>query len=262
MRKKRYRINPLGYVVLSIIILVMLVGIYFIIWSMGKSGGNADPSSTDALAPTPTPSLAPLDSVPTPTPSLAPVDPVTSAPVVPDTPTAPPTTPPAPTPDPNSKAVRTPTPKEVEGAYDGTLRTGGVVLRAGPSQDYAILGKYSSGTRLKIYATDGDYYYVQIVKEGVYGYMAKQFVNLATPSPTPPEGAIMGTVTASIVALRTAPDKEDDSNKIGQIKEGDKVVIYFKTGDFYYIDANGVKCYAYAQFITPDSVVPAGTPVP
>ena len=34
MKKKSVRITSLGYIVLTIIILVMAVGIYFIIWSM------------------------------------------------------------------------------------------------------------------------------------------------------------------------------------------------------------------------------------
>lgn len=264
MNRSRIRITPLGYIVLSIIILVMLIGIYFIIWSMRNSAGE----DKDAMATwSPTPSLAPIDSVITPTPSLVPIggntDPETptpsQAPAIPTTPAASTTT----TPDSNDKTVRTPSPSEVNNAQDASLITGGVVLRAGPSQSYAILGKYSSGTRLKVYSKSGDYHFVQIVKEGVYGYMATQFISIGgTPSPNLPSDAIVGTVTASVVALRDKPSTGADSNKLGQISKGDQVVILFKTGEFYYIEVGGKKYYAFAEYIQASTTVPTGTPVP
>jgi hypothetical protein len=45
MSRRSVRITPLGYIVLSIIILVMLVGIYFIVWSMRGSNNGEE---TDA----------------------------------------------------------------------------------------------------------------------------------------------------------------------------------------------------------------------
>lgn len=260
MRRSRVRITPLGYIVLAIIILVMLVGIYFIIWSMRNTDGK-DPAANAADGLTPTPSLAPApDGLVTSTPSLAPLAADTPAPTQAPVITMEPTPEPTPTVDSNSKAVRTPTPKEASDAQDGTLNNGGVVLRAGPTPNHAILGKYSSGTRLKIYATEGDYYYVQIVKEGVYGYMATKFIAPATPAPSAPSGAVLGKVTASKVALRDKPSTGDDSKRIGQIVEGDQVIIYFQTGEFFYIEYNGKKCYAYASYIKPEGSVPIGTP--
>lgn len=260
MNRSRVRITPLGYIVLSIIILVMLIGIYFIIWSMRNSEGK-DPEAMNTTSPTP--SLAPLpDGLITPTPSLVPIINDTQTPTPPQAAAV--TTPAASTtvtPDPNNKTVRTPSPSEVNGAEEGTLITGGVVLRAGPSQSYAILGKYSSGTRLKVYSKSGDYHFVQVIKEGVYGYMATQFISLGgTPSPDLPSDAIVGTVTASAVALRDKPSL--DSNKLGQISKGDKVVILFKTGDFYYIEHGGKKYYAFAEYIQASTAVPTGTPAP
>ena len=46
MRRRAVRITPLGYIVLSIIILVMLVGIYFIVWSMRNSDNTSAGHST------------------------------------------------------------------------------------------------------------------------------------------------------------------------------------------------------------------------
>jgi uncharacterized protein YraI/nitrogen fixation-related uncharacterized protein len=260
MNRSRVRITPLGYIVLSIIILVMLIGIYFIIWSMRNSAGE-DPEAMATQSPTP--SLAPIDSLVTDTPSIAPIstdtnfETVTPPPVIATTPGASATT----TPNSNDTTVRTPSPSEVNGAQDATLSASGVRMRAGPSLSHAILGTYSSGTRLKVYGKSGDFYYIQIVKEGVYGYISAQFVSLGgTPSPNLPSDAIVGTVTASAVALRDKPSL--DSNKLGQIAKGDQVVILFKTGEFYYIEVGGKNYYAFAEYIQASTAVPTGTPLP
>ena len=69
--------------------------------------------------------------------------------------------------------------------------------------------------------------------------------------------------SASKLALRTVPSTEDNT-PIGEVVKGDAVLIYFKTGDFYYIQvvATGVKCYAAAKYIIASTAVPTGTPVP
>ena len=40
MKRRTVRITPLGYIVLTIIILVMVVSIYFIVWSMRNAGSE------------------------------------------------------------------------------------------------------------------------------------------------------------------------------------------------------------------------------
>lgn len=271
MRRRSVRITPLGYIVLSIIILVMLVGIYFIVWSMRNTDGS------EAAVTNPTNASAGL----TPTPSLAPVSDNTQAPVVSSTPqpastnaaatTAVGTTVTPKQDDTPEPAVKTPSPAQVQSAVDGTLNASGVVLRQGPAGTYTILGKYSSGTQLKVYEASGDYFFVQVVRENKYGYIATKFVDKAgllpgenaTPTPKAIAGTIPGTVSASKLALRSVPSTEDNT-PIGEVVKGDSVLIYFKTGDFYYIqvEATGVKCYAAAKYITASTAVPTGTPVP
>ncbi|PKM38768.1 MAG: hypothetical protein CVV04_13630 [Firmicutes bacterium HGW-Firmicutes-9] len=264
MKRRTVRITPLGYIVLTIIILVMVVSIYFIVWSMRNAGseqpqGNLNSNSVQTT---------------TPTPSLAPVS--TSTPIPADTivPTAPPAVNTTVTPkqdDTPEPAVKTPTAAQVASAVDGTLNASGVVLRAGPDPSYSILGKYSSGTQLKVYEVSGDYFYVRIVKENLVGYIASKFVDKAgllpgenaTPTPKAIAGTIPGTVSASKLALRSVPSTEGNT-PIGEVVKGDSVLIFFKTGDFYYIQvvSTGVKCYAAAKYITASTAVPTGTPVP
>ncbi len=267
MKKKTVRITPLGYIVLTIIILVMVVSIYFIVWSMRNAGseqpqGNLNSNSVQTN---------------TPTPSLVPVDAATAAPTTPPATTAPttaPTTSTTVTPkqdDTPEPALKTPSPAQIAAAVDGTLNSSGVALRTGPAKTYTMDGKYASGTQLKVYEFVDDFYFVQIVKENKYGYIWAEFVTKAgivpgenaTPTPKGIAGTIPGTVSASVVALRSIPSTEDNK-AIGEAKNGDAVLIYFKTGDFYYIQvvATGVKCYAAAKFITATTAVPTGTPVP
>ena len=264
MKRRTVRITPLGYIVLTIIILVMVVSIYFIVWSMRNAGseqpqGNLNSNSVQTT--TPTPSLAPVStSTPMPAqtiePTAPPVSTTTVTPKQDDTP---------------EPAVKTPTAAQVASAVDGTLNASGVVLRAGPDPSYSILGKYSSGTQLKVYEVSGEYFYVRIVKENLVGYIASKFVDKAgllpgenaTPTPKAIAGTIPGTVSASKLALRSVPSTEGNT-PIGEVVKGDSVLIFFKTGDFYYIQvvSTGVKCYAAAKYITASTAVPTGTPVP
>jgi len=264
-RRRSVRITPLGYLVLSIIILVMLVGIYFLIWSMRGGNEAVDPGQISAGVSlmTPTPSLVPaVAETPSPAPTIAATLPAATTAAVTDTPK------PDDTPTP---AVKTPSPAQVQSAVDGTLTASGVRLRKGPGEQYDIIGTYTSGTQLKIYEIDGDFYFIKIVKENIYGYMAKRFIQKngllagesATPTPAGIAGTIPGVVSASVVALRSMPSTEGNT-PFGEIKKDAQVFIYFKTGDFYYVQVveSGTKGYAAAKFITASAAVPTGTPVP
>lgn len=207
-------------------------------------------------------------------------------PVIPDVPDVPqdPVTPvPQITPEPVADVMRTPSPVEVENAQNAKLNNSGVALRNAPNTSGTILGKYSKNTRLVVYAESGDYYMVQVVKDNVYGFMAKKFIAIVdvtptpTPSPTPdpiPDGAVSGTVSKTKVALRSAPDLSDDSNKIGELPQGAKVFVFYTytnaNGDpFYYIQVAdktsshyGKMAFCYKTYLKVNGTVPTGTPNP
>ena len=77
--------------------------------------------------------------------------------------------------------------------------------------------------------------------------------------PSAPSGSTLGTVTAGTVALRDKPSK-DDSKVLKQISRGDQVIIFFQTGEWFYVEYEGKKYYAWAQYIKPDGSVPLSTP--
>lgn len=265
-RRSRFRISPLGYIVLSIIILVMLVGIYFIIWSIRGDKPENTNALTDSVIVTPTPSLPPVAD--TATPSLPPVSDTPTLPPASDSPAAATDTPKAAdTPQPSTK---TPSSAQIKAAVDGKT-TNTVRLRRGPGTNYDILGTFSSGTQLKVYALEDDFYFVMVVKENEYGYMTAEYVEKTgllpgedpTPSPKAPEGVVTGKVSASEVALRSMPSTEGNT-PVGTLVSGDAVYIYFRTDDFYYLEVvqSGKKGYAFSDYIRADDSVPKGTPVP
>ena len=277
--RRRVRLTPLGYLVAAILVLIILGGLYLILRGIG-GGDDATPTPTPPLASTGTvdPSTGGTPAPGSTTgelPGTSTGDPAVSNTLVPtQAPTQAPTPAPTQAPTEQPDTVRTPTPSEVAAAKDGKLTASGVAMRAAPNTDGKIIDKYVKGTNLKVYGESGDYYYVQVVKLKLYGYIAKKFVEIDTATPEPitttiPTGAVGGEVRASLVALRSAPDLSDDGNKIGQVEQGEPVYIYFQytnsAGDkFYYIEVarTGVKAYAFAEYITAEASVPAGTPAP
>lgn len=272
MAKKRrptVRITPLGYIVLGILLLVIIVGVYFIAWSM-KNASDNDKN------PSPSPTMSNV------TPTLPPIATNTPPSTVPDSPppTQAPTTPPSTqTPEPTDTpkptvaggGVAMPSDEQVRNAVDGKLSASGVAFRSAPSTSGKMLGKYTSGTVLKIYAQEGDYYFCQIVKEQKYGYFATKFVTKfgllpgesATPTPELEAGTYAAKVKASKVALRSVPSTENNT-PVGECVENEGLLVYFKTGDFYYVKVTttGQKGYVFAQYVTVDGAPPTGTPVP
>ena len=267
-RRHQVRVTPLGYAVLGVLVLIVVIGVYFVAWSLANgSGSNAKAQATDPPAsvgqsPDPaaaTPTLPPIDT-PTPTPTATPEP----------TPTPEPTTEPTTTPG-MQNDVKLPTKEQIKTAVDGKLKASGVVLRKGPDTGYDIIGKYVSGTNLKIYAISGEYYFCQIMAEQKYGYMAVKFVERygllpgeePTPSPEAASGVVSGTVTATKVALRKVPSTEGYT-PLGDYPRDTAVWIYFQTDGFYYVEvpATGAKGYMTTQFVMAQSKVPEGTPVP
>ena len=267
-RRRRMRVTPLGYIVLGIIILIMVIGILFIVWSLRSDEEPAPVEETPGMLITPTPSLAPVSQTGTAVIGGGDIE----GQAEPGTITLPPEMTPTPTlkvADTPPPPVQTPSPEQVSKAVDGKT-TGNLYLRQGPGKQYGIIATYEKGSRLKIYSKENGYYFVMVVAANRYGYMSEEYVEkmgllpgeTATPVPAAPAGAINGKVNASEMMLRSGPGK--DYRAIGQVSRGEHVYIYFKTGDFYYIQvvATGQKCYGFAKYITAEKTVPSGTPVP
>ncbi len=273
--RKRIRLTPFGYLVLSAFILLVLGCVYLI----SRAAGGASLSPEGKI----TGSGSPLSNVQQTSPSpdatggsaldnlVSGASATTLEPTFQPTPTIyitpEPTTPATPSPTP-AAVSRTPSPEEAANYREGKLSTGGVNLRAGPSTNDNIIGTdFAKGTKLKVYAVEGDFYFVQVVAIGKYGFISQKFVETSgiTPEPIPtqiPEGAVGGRVSASTVMLRNGPGT--DYTALGQFSKGTQVYVFFQPNDWAYVEiaASGEYGYMKADFIAMQSTPPSGTPVP
>ena len=267
-RRYRFRLKPAGYAFFGGVLLLVGLGVFFLIRAIVNGNDKKaalaampSPSSTIEIAtPSPTPSLAPTDTpVPTALPDTAATtpDPAAQAATVTKTTAAPAKATSTP-----SSSIRKATSSEKKSAKAGYLTGDGVNLRVGPSTDYMSLGKYSKNAVCDVYATDGSFYFVKMDKDGKVGFLSKSFVKIGETSSAAttvavPSDAIGGSVTASTVALRDAASKSGAA--ITELHAGDQVFIYYKTGDFYYLEvaSSGRKGFAYASYISASGTVPS-----
>lgn len=285
--KRRIRLTPFGYLVLAALIALLLACGYLLARAAGGASltpegqiisGSGNPLGVEqppSPTPTPNPAQVALDGLiheaaaagndPTPAPTPTPVPTRVPTPTIYLTPAPANNTTPSPTP---AKFSRTPSPDEVAGAVEGKLNTGGVNLRAGPSTNDEIVGTdFSKGTKLKVYALENDFYFVQIVASGKYGFIASKFVTAEGITPKPiatkvPVGAFGGKVDASTLALRRGPGT--DYNLLAEFTKGTPVYVYFQVNDWFYLQIAETGQYGYmkAKYIETEGTPPAGTPVP
>lgn len=268
MAKKKYKISAPRF--LTILAgLIALIAIIIIL--SAKKAGKADPGALElpsetsgvlepspSLLASPTPSATPT-AMPTatPTPTLPPITP---------TPVPTPTSVPTPSPTPglkkDPKALSKPTKAMKKNAASGVLSGNNVNLRQGPSTTTPIVAQsLKKNEELTVYTLSDGFYFVKVNRLSKYGYISKKYVKLTsdfgpTATATPdiskekvPDGASVGTVTASKVALRAEPDT--DSKCIAEYAKGTTVYIYSKTDDFYRVKIAGTEKsgYIYSKYI-------------
>ena len=258
-KRKKLIITREGYLFLAAVgvLLLALIIVAFATKGFGACSKDKTVESTNL------PAASEYHPAPTAEPTATPEAPEETD--VPATPEVEATNSPAPTvtlsDDPN--ALSEPTAEMIAGAAQGTLTKSGVNMRQGPSTNTTIVTTgLKSGTKLTVYAEDGDFYFLMVNETKKYGYIAKKFVKLlsalgeTSTGNDQPEGTIRGTISSSNLALREGPGVTNKS--LGQYYEGKLVYIYYQEGDYYYVLVAGtdVKGYMSAQFIKADGVVP------
>lgn len=263
-RKRVLHITNLGkatlslaiFVVVAIVVLANLPGSdnpvpVSVITGSGSPLGLESKASADA---TPVPTATPTPA-PSPTPTIRLI--VTPAPDVYYSPTPSP-----------ANVSRTPTQEEVRGAVEAKITGSKVTLRAGPStDDKALKTKIPKKTRVKVFAREGDFYFVQLITSGDYGYIAAQFIEVAGFTPEPiatqiPQGAVGGEVSSKSLMLRSGPGT--DYPDLHTYTKDTLLYVYFQTNDWYYVEVcrDHRKGYMKADHVSVRTAPPAGTPVP
>lgn len=258
--RKKLRLTPRGIMFIAAIVLIVMACIILI--SVYSCTGKKEP--TDLTA-TPEATMQPAESATADATAVVTAEPVVTTT---DTPTDAPTNAATGTPAATATPAPTlmpaldmkPTSSQKDNATSGTVNGDDVNLRGGPSTGYVSLGKCNKGDTVTIYGTESGFTFVKTA-DGKLGYISSKYVTAAELGDAPSD-TVTGKVTASEVALREGPSKESKAN--GNLTEGAVVYIYFKTGDFYYVEvaATGKKYYVFAQYVKADGSVPKGTPVP
>ena len=254
-KRKKLIITREGYLFLAAVGVLLLALIIIAVATKGFGACNTEKNAESNI-----PAASDYHPAPTATPKPTPeeTEPTNVETPAPDTPDPGAASSPAPTvplsDDPN--ALTEPTAEMIAGAAEGKLTKSGVNMRQGPSTGTTIIATgLKAGTKLTVYAEDGEFYFLQVVETKKYGYIAKKFVKLLSAlgetsnGNDQPEGTVRGTITSSNLALREGPGVTNKSR--GQYYEGKLVYIFHQEGDYYYVLVAGtdVKGYMSAQFI-------------
>lgn len=208
-----------------------------------EDGGDPQPTAAPTAAPTATPTAAPT-SVPTAAPTAAP----TADPSA--TPTAAPTADPSATP--TAKPTATPAPASSD--YDVIVTSATLRLRKGPSTSYATIRTLKRGTILTVTGKSGSWLKALDEESGKTGYVHGDYVSYYERSPKP---RWEGVCNADRSNLRRGPSTDFD--KCGALNKGDKVYVYYRSGNWYFImdRATGQGAFIYKNYITLGADAPA-----
>lgn len=212
-----------------------------------EDGDDPQPTAAPTAAPTATPTAAPT-ATPTAAPSATPTAKPTAAPTA--APTAKPTADPSATP--TAKPTATPAPASSD--YDVIVTSATLRLRKGPSTSYATIRTLKRGTILAVTGKSGSWLKVLDEESGKTGYVHGDYVSYYERSPKP---RWEGVCNADRSNLRRGPSTDFD--KCGALNKGDKVYVYYRSGNWYFImdRATGQGAFIYKNYITLGADAPA-----
>ncbi len=204
-----------------------------------EDGDDPQPIATPTAAPSATPTAKPTaDPTATPTADST------------ATPTAKPTA--APTAAPTAKPTATPAP--ASSGYDVIVTSATLRLRKGPSTSYATIRTLKRGTILAVTGKSGSWLKAFDEESGKTGYVYGDYVSYFERAPKP---RWEGVCNADRSNLRRGPSTDFD--KCGVLNKGDKVYVYYQSGNWYFImdRATGQGAFIYKNYITLGADAPA-----
>ena len=119
----------------------------------------------------------------------------------------------------------------------GIIAGDDVLVREQPNTQSDKLGSLDRGQKLIVLQSSGNYYKIRY-KSGT-GYVADKYVAI--------QASKTGVVNADNVVLRDGPSK--DTKKLATLKQGEKIRVYHKDGEFYQVTYS-----AYLGYIADDYV--------
>lgn len=132
----------------------------------------------------------------------------------------------------------------------GTVSASSLNVRSTPSTSGSKVTTLSSGTQVTLLESLDGWYRVDA--DGKTGYVASQYVSLASNTPAPPAPQevtrITGTVSASTLNVRSGPGPSHA--KIGSLSSGAQVEILEQLDGWCRIELNGKTGYISSQYVT------------
>ncbi|MBR2716302.1 MAG: SH3 domain-containing protein, partial [Oscillospiraceae bacterium] len=123
-------------------------------------------------------------------------------------------------------------------AVSGTVTEGPLRMRTGPDTSYTVITNLPAGTAVEVTGCSGGWY--QVSYGGQSGYVSGDYIQLAE--------ALTGTVTASVLNVRTAPDI--NAGVMAKLVEGNQVSVTGITPGWYQIALQGATGYVSADYLT------------
>ncbi len=129
----------------------------------------------------------------------------------------------------------------------GTV-TGSVVnVRSGPGTSYGIVTQVSRGTTVTVLSEAGGWYKIEV--KGKEGYIIAEYLSVnAGQAPGPTTEAFQGTVTGSVVNVRSGPGTS--YSIISQLKKGASITIIATLDGWYKISINGGEGYICSDYVS------------
>lgn len=285
MAKYKLRLSPAGilFLIATLVLIIALVAVIVVLSKSCSSSSSTREQSaeTSSLPVSPTDDIEPASTAetessqepddtlePAATQNISGLEPISTSDAqstdsisIAPTPVAAATA----TPSSTDKIYTSPTKAQKNAAKDGYVSKDKVKMRKGPGTNYdAIKTDIAKNTTVTLYEQQGDWWFLKCGSS--YGYIRKDMISIGKPSATPAStgssdsGTYDGTIkTNSVAALRK--EASSSSKCIKELKNGDKVTVYYKTKDksgnyWYYVKYNGQKGYIYSSLVNTSKKVP------
>jgi peptidoglycan hydrolase-like amidase/uncharacterized protein YgiM (DUF1202 family) len=127
----------------------------------------------------------------------------------------------------------------------GYINASGVILRNGPDTRYNSLGKLARNTSVKVVASSGVWYQIEVPSAKLTGYTLAKYVTLVG---TTKADTTIGVVTGNL-NLRAQPTSASGSKILLTMPKGATVTIYSTASGWCYVDYQGTKGYCSAAYL-------------
>ena len=127
----------------------------------------------------------------------------------------------------------------------GYINASGVYVRKGASTRYSSLGKFAKYTSVKVIASSGSWYQIEVPSADITGYVLAKYVTLTS---TTQQETQTGVITSRL-NLRAQPSTSSGSKVLLTMSKGATVTVYSTSNGWCYVNYNGTMGYCVASCV-------------